>query len=261
MKLISKFSVAIGLAIAGLAGGGDVYANSSTNALSSIQAVDTDAVDDADLERAWSMTPYETRAGFLKFTTTEATQAELAPGFIDRLRHGGEDSEVRAAIVEVLSRSEGEWYEAITQVAESEQDVLVKEHALFALKRVPIEMATPAILTGLNDRHASVRMEAARVIGAHIDGASLIANLLPLLKDPDVEVQAMAARTMGWKTYAPAFDALRPLLNSGDPQVRLRALRAMSQIDPGKTAGLSELSTLRLDTDGKVSRLADRLVK
>ena len=215
--------------------------------------------DAASLERAWALVPGETRAGFLRFTTTEATNVALAPGLIERLLHGNEESEVRAALVEVLSRSDADWQQMVVMLALSESDVLVREAALFALKRVEIGLASPAILAGVTDAEPSIRVEAARAIGANADGGILAAHLVPLLSDADPTVQEMAARSLGWQKHAPAFAELRQLLSHGNAQVRLRALRAMSQIDPAATSALTEVNTLRSDSDSRVSRLADRI--
>ena len=85
--------------------------------------------------------------------------------------------------------------------------------------------------------------------------------MIDALSDTDAEVRAEASRASGVLVLADAWDAVHGLLTDSEPEVRLHALRALSRIDAVRAQQMSELSTLRGDTDSKVSRLAERIAQ
>lgn len=223
------------------------------------QAVLAWRVDPDRAAAAWEAQPMVTRAQFYRFTTTEMTDAAIMPILMERLLHKDEHPEVRAALIEVMGRSAGDWPEAAAELATSESDGLVRQAATFVLRRAPAEVAMPALAEAMTDSVADVRAEAARSAGWHAEGQLLGSQLIPLLQDGDDEVRAMAARSTGWKGVDAAVGPLGALLDDPSADVRLNALRSIDRIDSAAAKALTELPTLTNDSDARVARLAAKI--
>ena len=80
---------------------------------------------------------------------------------------------------------------------------------------------------------------------------SISTDLVSLLRDPDVEIRAQAARTLG-DSNGPGLAELIPLLNDGEPRVRLQAVlalgrRGQSLSDDDKQRALNAVGALLRD--------------
>mgnify|MGYP002639828874 CR=1 FL=1 len=212
-----------------------------------------------ELYADWAERPAaRTRAGVLRFRGPELADTRLAPLFLERLleQPGGD---MQQALIEVLPRTGGDWAEAFVGLMQTEPDVRVRAVLAASMSDAPKGPALEGMRLGLADSSAQVRGEAARAAGWSEHGDQLIAELIRALGDSDAYVRAMAARSLGTKRAASAFDALAPLLRDSDAEVRLRALRSMARIDADALALRPELADLAQDADERVARAANSL--
>ncbi|MCX4241009.1 HEAT repeat domain-containing protein [Paraliomyxa miuraensis] len=200
-----------------------------------------------------------TRAGLLRLTGPAVRNPDAAPILLYRLLSKGESTAVRAAIVEALPRTGGDFSAAAAELMALETAPEVREVLCAALQRAQAPHALEGLALGVADTAARVRAQALRSLGARPDGAQLSEAIIAALTDADPVVQQEAARASGNLALESATDALRAQLGASSPAVRLHALRALSRIDPAGTKALPELTTLRSDADPKVARLAERL--
>jgi hypothetical protein len=206
---------------------------------------------------ARALEPRPTRAGFLRFSTTAIHDPAVAAVFIDRLAHGHEPPEVRAALAEALPRTAGTYGDAVIALLDAEREASVRLALIAALHRVPGETALSGLRIGLNDRDPAVRAEAARVVGARPDGHALAAEVEIALRDDDASTRAAAARALGILGIDSAYEALARSLDDGATEVRLEALRAVVRLDPVQARLLDTVDDLRKDDDVRIRRMAD----
>ncbi len=202
-----------------------------------------------------------TRAGFPRITGPIVRDRDAAPILIHRLLTAGESAEVRAAIVDALPRTEGDFSAAVAELITTETDERVRELLSSALARAQAPFALEGLAVGLTDASPRVRAEAVRSLGRRTDGASLATGLVTALGDGDVVVQQEAARALGNLEVRSAADALVGALASPDADLRRHSLRALSRVDPERARTLPQLQTLRSDPDPKIARLADELAR
>lgn len=212
-------------------------------------------------EPASEATPLTTRAGFLRFTGDVWRTPGATSIVLDRYLHGGEDPAVRAALADLLPRTEGEWVDVVASVFTAEPDPLVRAVFLADLKRVDHPQVITLLALGVADSEPRVREEAARVMGWRSEEADLwVDPLLVLLGDSHGGTRAAAARSLGNLQASAATPALRPLLADADGEVRLQALRALERTSPDGVRSFAELATLARDPDPRVARAAAQLL-
>jgi hypothetical protein len=218
--------------------------------------VDADFADDVR-----TLQPRTTRAGTLRLTGPLVRRAEAAPILLERLVSGRESAAVRAALVEALPRTGGEFAAVLVDLLPNEDDVVVREAIAAALGRTDARSAIDGLRIALADTDAGVRAEAARSLGQHANGASALAELRAALSDADEATQLAAIRAIGALRQAdPDVDAaLAALLADKRTEIRLNALRALGRIDPAYARALPELSQLRRDADPRIAAVADEL--
>lgn len=200
-----------------------------------------------------------TRAGLLRLTGPLVRDPEAAPILLHRLLSRGEPAPVRAAIVEALPRTGGDFSAALAELMALETAPEVREVICASLYRAQAPYALDGLALGVADVSPRVRAEALRSLGRRTDAHDLSTTIIEALADPDPVVQLEAARTLGNLRVEAAFVPLQAQLQSSSAPVRLHSLRAMSRIDPEATRALSQLQALRSDPDAKVARLAERL--
>jgi HEAT repeat protein len=201
-----------------------------------------------------------TRAGFPRLTGPLVRDPDAAPILLHRLLSRGESADTRAAIVETLPRTRGDWSAAVAELMALETDPRVRELLCSALYHAQAPYALEGLARGLEDSAAAVRAEALRSLGRRADdGEQLASGIIAALSDPDEAVQQEAARALGNLEVAAAADALVGKLSSSSADVRRHSLRALSRIDPERARTLPELQVLRADADPKVARLAEQL--
>jgi hypothetical protein len=204
------------------------------------------------------MSPARTRAGLLRFTTRIDADPRATAVFLDRLAQGGGSAAERAALVEVLPRTNGAFADALAELYAAEPDAEVRAVYAFSTRRAPEPYATSVIRTALADPSPVVQAEAARSAAAHPAGAKLATELEAALSSPDATTRAAAARALGIHQVGAAQASLTAKLDDADPEVRLAALRARERIAPGSLPAM-KLRALASDSDPRVARLAAKL--
>lgn len=204
------------------------------------------------------LAPTITRARFVRFTSDAVHDPRAAAVFLDRLSRGGESEEVRAALVEALPRTGGEFADAAVDLVVTETSALVRGSYVFAARRAPAAQAIALIKRGLADSATEVQAEAARTAAAHPSGTRLAAELRVTLTSSDPAVRTEVARTLGILKIADARAALVAMLDDASADVRLESLRAIDRIQPGfaKTLPLTKLAA---DDDRRIVALVARL--
>jgi len=208
------------------------------------------------------MQPIETRAGTVRFSGDFRGMPEAAPALLDRYLHGGEDAGTRAALVESLFFTGGDWGQALTELIDSEPSADVQVMMVSGLRDVEGSWALPALADAMSHADPEIRAEAAASAGIRADAASddgVLDALVIALTDTDAPTRANAARSLGVLGADRAMTALEPLLTDEHAEARLNALRAISRIDAAAAATLPQLGALSQDSDARVARLADKI--
>ncbi len=200
-----------------------------------------------------------TRAGFPRITGPLVRDPDSAPILLYRLLSKNEPAEVRAAIVEALPRTTGDFSSALADLMALETEPRVRELIVASLSRAQAPYALDGLAMGLSDGNARVRAEAARSVGRRKDGAQLAAEVTAALTDTDEQVVIEAARALGNLEVDSAKDALVGALSSDSAVVRRHSLRALSRIDADFARNLPQLQGLRSDPDPKVARVAETI--
>lgn len=204
-----------------------------------------------------ALQPEPTRAGFARFTSPAIHAPRATSVLIDRLAHGSETDEVRAALADALPRSGGRYADAMAELFTSESATTVRAAYVHAARRAPAGEATRLLALGFADPVSDVRAEAVRATGARPDGAQFASELQAALGTSDPTLRSEAARSLGVLKIAAARDALRSMLVDPAPEVRLEALRALDRIQPGAARDVA--ARLAADPDPRISALAARL--
>jgi hypothetical protein len=199
--------------------------------------------------------PRPTRAGFLRFTTSAIHDPAVAPLLLTRLAEGGDPPSVRAALVEALPRTGGDYAEAVVELLDHETDPDVRVALVASLRRAPGPHAIAGLTVALADDDPQIRALAAETAAMHDEGHALAEPLRAGLGDEHGSVRAAAARAMGVLGIGTASDELAGLVADETAEVRLEALRALNRIDPDAAARLPELAALRRDSDPRVARM------
>ncbi|MCA9711667.1 MAG: HEAT repeat domain-containing protein [Myxococcales bacterium] len=200
-----------------------------------------------------------TRAGLLRLTGPLIRDPDSAPILLHRLLSRGESAEVRAAIVEALPRTTGDYSAALADLMALETEPQVRELIAFSLHRAQAPHAIDGLAMGLADVNAGVRAEALRSLGRRPDGSALAKEIAAALTDADERVAVEAARTLGNLQVATAKEALVAQLSASSAELRRHSLRALSRIDAEYTRALPQLQSLRSDADPKVARVAETI--
>jgi HEAT repeat protein len=215
--------------------------------------------------RAWTLPaePARTRSGQLRFVDPELTDNPAAARMLlDRLASEPR-AEVRAALVEALPRTGGEWLGDVVVHFGTEPAAAVRVAMAAIAPRAPRAEGGALLGLALRDPDPSVRTEAALATPSLAAPAALEAKLpeglAALLADSEPRPRAAAARSLGILGAPASFAAIRPLLRDAEGEVRLQALHALERLEPNRAARIDELASLERDADARVARLASRL--
>ena len=200
------------------------------------------------------------RAGRPRFDLPVMREPDARAAVVERFLHAGESTPVRAALALSLIGLRGDWDTLQHHLLAEEQEAEVRIILVSSMRRAGVLAARTGLAMGLADSDAQVRAEACRSAGWRTDGELWAKQLVAALDDEDPEVQAMAARALGWRQVDSAFGVLLTGLDDPSAEVRLHSLRALSRLDEEATSVLPALVELQRDRDGRVSRLAERLV-
>lgn len=203
--------------------------------------------------------PRETRAGHLRFMGPDFNSPDAMPLVLNRLAHGGESEEVRAALADVVGRFSPGWGDALIELLSEEPASSVRAVLVYGLRQVEPEFASPGFALALLDSSPEVRAEAARLVARRADGLVVAPSLMERLGDEDPSVRAAAASSLGVLGSVDAVPAVLPLLEDGSADVRLQALRALGRIDASVLSAVA-LHALSVDDDRRISRAAAKLI-
>jgi hypothetical protein len=184
----------------------------------------------ADLQR---LQPAQTRAGFLRFTDKAVHDPRAARVFLDRLESGAESEAVRAALVEALPRTGGDYADAVVELIATERSPLVRAAYVHTARRAPATQAIAIVQRGFADSAPEVVAETIRATASLADGAKLAGALRMSLASNDATVRMEAARALGILAI-PAKAELEALASDSSPEVRREAQRAITRL--GATA-------------------------
>ncbi|MBK9069794.1 MAG: HEAT repeat domain-containing protein [Myxococcales bacterium] len=206
-----------------------------------------------------TLAPTPTRAGHLRFSTSEIHQAEAAAAFLQRLQAGGESAAVRLALVEALPRTGGAFAEALVAYLPREADASVRGAIVATSRRAPASSATLLVARGFADAAADVRAEAARAAASLADGAQFHAQLAHALTDHHADVRQAAAASIGVLGLTAGGAALLAATSDANPDVRVAAFRAYARVAPTAAHDTALVRRMATDTDERVRALARSL--
>ncbi|HCH63988.1 MAG: hypothetical protein CL927_12635 [Deltaproteobacteria bacterium] len=254
--------MALGLAGASTAHAGvsldrldDGWAQSALTSAAALQSSNPDLAD-----AILAAEPRPSRSGVPLFIDPTWYTPEAAGTILVRFA-GGEDTPAeRAALLDALSRTGGQWVPAVAGLLAHETEPAVRRMIVELMRDAPVATARDVVQAALKDSDPGVRTAALRVIGFHPSGSDLASLGLASLSDPVATVRSEAARSIGYSGYAQGFEPIRTLLADSDANVRFRALRSLEKLDIARVKTLSELGTLAVDNDAKVAQEAQKLL-
>lgn len=203
-----------------------------------------------------TLAPTTTRAGHLRFSTSEIHQAAAAEAFLRRLRAGDESAAVRLALVEALPRTGGAFADELVAYLPLEADALVRGAIVATARRAPATAASLLVAHGFADAAADVRAEAARAAASLADGAQFHAQLAHALTDDQADVRQAAATSIGVLGLAAGSGALLAATRDTNPDVRVAALRAYARVAPTAARDAALVHRMATDADERVRALA-----
>lgn len=203
--------------------------------------------------------PGVTRNGMPRFIARELREPDASPLLLERLLSGNDDSAARAALVEALPLSGGDWSEAAAGLIAEGRDAGVRVQLAGALRHADAAPAREGLARAAVDTDAGVRAAAMRAIAGREDGATWGEAVVAALSDTDAGVRAAAARAAGWLRLAGAWEPLVARLTDADAEVRLQAVGALERLDAPRAAKLAPLGELLQDRDARVARAAARV--
>lgn len=201
----------------------------------STPAPSDEQLSDSQESKLYQLQPTVTRAGFLRFTDESIHDPRVARVFLDRLESGTESEGVRAALVDALPRTGGEYADAVIVLLEKERSPIVRAAYIHTARRAPGKQAIAIAQRGLGDSSPEVVAEAIRATASLPDGAKLAGSLRASLSSGDPTVRMEAARALGILRVTVAKSELDALANDASPEVRREATRAISRIDAPAT--------------------------
>jgi HEAT repeat protein len=204
-------------------------------ACSTPNAPATDEMTEAQESELANLQPSMTRAGFLRFTTKAIHDPRAARVFLDRLEVGTESEGVRAALVEALPRTGGEYATEVLELMAKERSPIVRAAYVHTARRAPAAQAIAIAERGLGDSSSDVVAEAIRSTASLPDGATLATRLRASLSSSDASVRMEAARALGILKIAIAKTELDALAFDSSPEVRREAARAVTRLDAPAT--------------------------
>ncbi|MFN0245276.1 MAG: HEAT repeat domain-containing protein [Kofleriaceae bacterium] len=196
----------------------------------------TDEPTEAQQVELESLQPSVTRAGHLRFTTKAIHDPRAARVFLDRLHVATESEAVRAALVEALPRTGGDYADEVLELMAKERSPLVRAAYVHTARRAPAAQAVAIAQRGLADSSPEVIAETIRATASLVDGAKLAGPMRSALSSSDATVRMEAARTIGILKIGIAKSDLDALAADASPEVRREAARAITRLDARATS-------------------------
>ena len=210
--------------------------------------------DPAAAQALMDLEPGTTRAGGPRFVPPTRDAGATAV-LLDRFLSGTDDPAVRAALLDALARTEGEWAPGVADAFGAESSAAVRVVMCEVLRRQPAAIATPVLRGAAKDADPAVREAAARSMGWTED-ALWASSLVQALGDADARVRSAAARSLGWVGAVDAWSALLAATADVDADVRRRSVRALERLDAERASQEPVIKAMVADPDPKVARAA-----
>jgi HEAT repeat protein len=137
----------------------------------------------------------------------------------------------------------------------------VRKAAAYALGKLGVSEATPALVAALKDKDNEVRGAAAVALGEYADAAA-VAALSEALEDKSEFVRAQSARALGVNGRAARRAVpllIKRLTSDKEHEVRRQAATALGRL--GEQSALPALKRAELDPDPYLSRAASEAIE
>jgi hypothetical protein len=203
-----------------------------------------------------TLQPSRTRAGHMRFSTEAVEDPRATAVLVDRLRSRLEPEEVRIALAEALPRTGGTYGDVLVELLSFESSPHVRAVLVHAASRISVTDARAVIRAAVADDDDEVRATAMRTAAARADGGTLGDVLATGLGDRAAVVRAEAARSIGIHRASAASATLAGLLGDTSTDVRFEALRALDGVAPALLRAHPALPALARDPDPRIARLA-----
>ncbi len=151
----------------------------------------------------------------------------------------GEDADTRRAAVETLSTRKGGCREPYLKgyaVLTGDPSPLVRGAALRALGRGNAPKYGDKIITGLNDKHATVRWDAAAALGDMVYPQAIGPLSDTAMNDPSTDVRVAAAKSLRHYQRGDVVETLLRCLDDAEFAVRFQAADSLTELT-GENAG------------------------
>ena len=220
--------------------------------------------DPALLERLSTLQPARTATGELdeRSFAGEPLDRRAAPILLRRLLQGQDPAPVRRALVDALPLTGGDWQEGAAALVGLDASPVVRKQLIEVMRHVPAPHGITGLRHGFKDEHPDVNVAAARAAGFHEQGAELFPELYSATFDSDWDLRAAAVQALGMLKVPRSREILIKSLRDEEREVRLQALLALEQLDPGGLLELPELEKLAKDRKShRIARKAQLLLQ
>jgi HEAT repeat protein len=138
-----------------------------------------------------------------------------------------------------------------------DEDFLVRREAIATLGELRSPDTAGILFLALADEEADVRLAAATALGwsGFSDDSGY---LLLALEDSSQRVQAAVIKSLGQRREPSSFERIEQFATSSSGMLKIASLNALTQIDPGRAAGI--LCKASGDPDAEVARVAAHLL-
>jgi HEAT repeat protein len=219
---------------------------------------DLAAQPEESIDAKWNVEPGTTRAGSLRFLGSDLLDPVWIELYLLRLEAGGESSQHRRALVDLIQRAGGA--ESLLALLETETDQHVRAVIIEGVKRLDTPIVQNHLLRAGEDTSPAVRAAAMRM-AVHHPEADVAGMLEAGLTDSNSQVRASAARSIGWLGETTLSSQTAALLEDSNPEVRLNALNAIRRIAPEEAVARASALSLDKDPDHRISRAAKQILK
>lgn len=190
----------------------------------------------------------------LTFAAAELHDPRIATVLLRRLLQGQDPAEVRAAIVDALPLTGGDWQEGAAALVGLDASPQVRKQLIAVMRYADPPHSIDGLRHGFKDEDPDVNVAAARAAGFHKQGEQLFTELYSATFDADWDLRAAAVQALGMLKLPRSREILIKALSDEEREVRLQAFVALEQIDPDGLLELPELE--RLAKDRKSHRIA-----
>lgn len=215
---------------------------------------DLQKTDPALLARLEQLQPTRGVDDELSFAAEGLHDKRAATVLLRRLLQGKDPADVRAAIVDALPLTGGDWQEGAAAMVGLDASPLVRKKLIEVMRYAEPPHSVTGLRHGFKDEDPAVNVAAARAAGFHKHGDELFTELYSATFDADGDLRAAAVQALGMLKLPRSREILVKALADDDREVRLQAFLALEQLDPDGLLAMPELD--RLAKDRKSHRIA-----